>query len=104
MEDGRDPYLRHLYRVNFDGSGGLSPRKTLSTDPFYAQRQVFHRQVFQVDLAPVTVLQTTVHLSWNSSERHRTLASNRVAFPGEFTVKARDGEDDIYGMILRRQF
>jgi dienelactone hydrolase len=105
MEDGRDPYLRHLYRVNFDGSGLklLTPEDAEHEITFTPSGKYFIDRYSRIDLAPVTVLRANDGTLVMELERAdiELLLQTGWRFPERFTVKARDGQTDIYGMIIR---
>lgn len=105
-EKGRDPYLRHLYRVNLDGSGlmlltpedaeheiNLSPDKKFLVDNFS-----------RVDLPPTSVLRRLgegeIVRALERADIDDLLATG-WRYPEPFTVKARDGKTDIYGVVFR---
>jgi dipeptidyl-peptidase 4 len=104
-EAGRDPYYRHLYRVNFDGTGltlltpedadhdvALSPdarwfvdnHSTPATPPVAVLRDAAGRLVMELERADADALYAT---GWTA--------------PASFTVKARDGSTDLYGLMYR---
>lgn len=104
-EPGRDPYLRHLYAVGFDGSGLalLSPEDadhdvTLSPDG----RWCIDRYS-RVDLAPVTVarrLDGTAVLPLERADVSRLLATG-WRYPERFVTKAADGATDVFGILIK---
>jgi dipeptidyl-peptidase-4 len=104
-EKGRDPYYIHLYRVGFDGKHPelLTPDNanhdvTLSPDakyfvdtfstpevpPVSVLRDISGKQVVALEKADISKL---VAIGW------------KPAIP--FTVKARDGQTDIYGLMFK---
>ncbi len=104
-EPGRDPYYRHFYRIDFDGkkqelltpdNGNhditLSPDgrffvdtwSTPTTAPTTVLRDVRGRQVLPLETADIS----------------RLVAAGWVP-PIPFTVKARDGKADLYGLMYR---
>lgn len=104
-EPGRDPYLRHLYRVRFDGK-----RLTLLT-PEDADHDVTispsGRYIIdtwsRVDQPPVTTLRRAdgrVITTLETAEIDRLLETGWTP-PTPFTVKARDGETDLHGLMFR---
>ena len=103
-EPGRDPYFQHLYRIGFDGKNqrlltpevanhavSLSPDgryfadswSTPNTPPTTVLRDMNGRLVQQVEKADISRLLAT---GWRP--------------PTPFTVKARDGKTDIYGLMF----
>lgn len=128
-EQGRDPYYRHLYRVNLDGSDlqlltpedadhqvSAPPANDLAlrvqtlmagsdSRPFTAfspSGRYFVDTYSRVDWAPVSVLRSS------DGELVCTLEESDVGpllergwrWPEPFSVKARDGETDIHGAIF----
>jgi dipeptidyl-peptidase-4 len=104
-EKGRDPYFIHFYRVGFDGKNlalltpdnanhdvALSPDgkyfvDTFSTPdvpPISVLRDASGKQVVALEKADVSKL---IAIGW------------KPAIP--FTVKARDGQTDIYGLMFK---
>ncbi len=105
-EKDRDPYLRHLYRVNLDGSG-----LTLLT-PEAADHSVFISPDFShfvdtyslVNTVPRSVLRSCADgktiMELEEADIENLLAAG-WRMPEPFKVKARDGKTDIYGVIYR---
>jgi len=103
-EKGRDPYFRHLYRVGFDGKNlalltpadadhdvALSPSGSLFVDN-YSRPDVKSTSVLRAaDGAQVLALEEA-DLS--------KLAAAGWKPPIPFTVKARDGVTDLYGLMF----
>lgn len=102
-EEGRDPYFRHLYRARLDGSRielltpddadhdvALSPsgrwivdtRSTRTTEPLTVLRAADGREVLALEQADFSALLAS---GWR--------------WPVPFTVKARDGVTDLYGLL-----
>jgi dipeptidyl-peptidase-4 len=105
-EAGRDPYLRHLYRINLDGSGLvlLTPEDadhSVSVSPDF---KYFVDSYSKVDTVPVSVLRDCkdgkVLLELEKADIESLLAEG-WRWPEPFKVKARDGKTDIYGVIYR---
>lgn len=104
-EEGENPYYRHLYRVNADGSGfalvdagnfnhatTLSPTKRWIVDTYS-----------RVDAAPRSVVrdaQGRVAMELEEMDLTRLREMGWRA-PTAFTVKAADGVTDIYGNMWR---
>jgi dipeptidyl aminopeptidase/acylaminoacyl peptidase len=105
-ETGRDPYLRHLYRSNLDGSGLklLTPEEADHTVSFSPDGKFFVDAYSRVDLPTVSVLRRAEDGSV-VRELERADVSKLLAtgwkFPEPFKAKARDGKTDIYGLIWR---
>jgi dipeptidyl-peptidase 4 len=104
-EKGRDPYFAHFYRAGFDGTGltlltpedanhdvSLSPSgkffvdiySTPVTPPVTILRDLDGKQIAVLERADITSL---VAAGWKP--------------PIPFTVKARDGATDLYGLMYR---
>jgi dipeptidyl aminopeptidase/acylaminoacyl peptidase len=104
-EKGRDPYFRHLYSVGFDGRNlrlltpedadhdvSLSPSGRLIID--------IHSKP---DVPQVSVLRNEegkLLLTLEKADISRLLATGWKP-PLPFTVKARDGVTDLYGLMFR---
>jgi dipeptidyl aminopeptidase/acylaminoacyl peptidase len=103
-EPGRDPYFQHVYRVGMDGKGLklLTPENanhsvTLSPDGRY-----FVDSYSTPDTPPTTVLRDAEGRLVQTLEKadiSRLLATGWRP-PRPFTVKARDGKTDIYGLMF----
>jgi dipeptidyl aminopeptidase/acylaminoacyl peptidase len=105
-EAGRDPYLRHLYRVGLDGRGFrlLTPENADHAVSFSPSGKYFVDTYSRVDAAPVSVLRRSndgsVVVELERADISRLLATGWTP-PVPFTAKARDGETDIYGLMWR---
>jgi dipeptidyl-peptidase-4 len=104
-EKGRDPYFQHLYRVGFDGKrlALLTPEEanhevTLSPDGRY-----FTDSYSRPDVPPTTVLRDRdgkLLMTLEKADISRLVATGWTP-PIPFTVKARDGATDLYGLMYR---
>ncbi len=104
-EKGRDPYFSHLYRIGFDGKALalLTPENanhevTLSPDGKY-----FVDTFSTPDTPQVTVLRDNTGRMIAPLERadiSKLLAAGWKP-PVPFTVKARDGQTDLYGLMFK---
>jgi dipeptidyl aminopeptidase/acylaminoacyl peptidase len=98
-------YEAYLYRVNLDGTGLtlVTPEDGHHAITWSPDGSVFVDQVSKVDAAPVTVLRSArdgrVLLPLETANVDRL--TQEIGFtPAEvFTVKARDGVTDLYGII-----
>lgn len=104
-EPGRDPYLRHLYRVGLDGGEPrlLTPEDADHQVAFSPSGAFFVDTYSRVDLAPVSVLRDangTLLLHLEEADLGLLFAAG-WRFPEPFRVKARDGVTDIYGILIR---
>ena len=103
-EKGRDPYFTHLYKIGLDGKGLtlLSPEDgnheiTLSTSGKY-----FVDSYSKPDVPQTTVLRDTDGKLISTLEKadiSKLLATGWKA-PIPITVKARDNETDLYGLLF----
>jgi len=104
-EAGRDPYFNSLYRVNFDGRQlvHLTPEVGDHTVRLSPDGRWIIDTYSQPDVPPVTVLRdgTTGRVV---RELARVDVSRLTAAgwkpPQPFTVKARDGQTDLYGLMF----
>lgn len=105
-EQGRDPYYPHLYKVNFDGSGLqlLTPEDAYHSISFAPTGKYFVDNYSRVDLATESVLRRTedgkIIRVLEEADISKLLATN-WKHPERFSVKARDGKTDIYGVIFK---
>ncbi len=105
-EQGRDPYLGHLYRVDLNGRGLrlLTPENADHEIRFSPSGDYFVDTYSRVDLAPVSLLRRSrdgeVVMELERADIERLLATG-WRYPEPFKGKARDGETDIYGIIWR---
>lgn len=106
MNPDHDPYFEHYYRINFDGTGLVA----LTAD------NAHHEVVFSADMQHYLVVRSRVDLP-NIAELRRSddaslvreLARGDISqlqqagfvAPQPFVAKARDGETDIWGLIVR---
>lgn len=103
-EPGRDPYFQALYRVGFDGKGMklLTPENANHTISMAPNGKYFVDTYSTPDTPPTAVLRDAntglVLLPLEKADISRLLASGWRA-PIPVTVKARDGQTDIYGLI-----
>lgn len=104
-EKGRDPYYIHLYRIDFDGKNLalLTPENanhdvTLSPDAKY-----FADTYSTPDVPQVSVLRDAsgkLIANLEKADISKLVATGwKPAIP--FTVKARDGQTDIYGLMFK---
>ncbi|WP_407353750.1 DPP IV N-terminal domain-containing protein [Luteimonas sp. R10] len=103
-ETGRDPYYRHLYRVRLDGTGLtlLTPENADHSVDFSADGAVFVDTYSRVDSPPVSVLRMASGQQVAELQRadiRRLLATGWRA-PQPFSVKARDGSTDLFGVMF----
>ena len=104
-EKGRDPYFIHLYRVGFDGKNlalltpdNANHEVTLSADGKYFVDTFSTPEVPQVSVLRDASGKLLVNLE--KANISKLVATGwKPAIP--FTVKARDGQTDIYGLMFK---
>lgn len=105
-EKGEDPYLTHLYKVNFDGSGLqlLTPENANHTASVSPDGKFFVDNYSRADLPGESVLRRTSDGSV-VQVLEKTAASALLKtgwkFPEPFQGVAADGKTEIYGLIWR---
>jgi len=106
MHAGEDPYHRHVYRINFDGSGltELTPENANHRPEFSYDYTYFTDKYSRVDLPSVTVLRSgkdgEILMKLEGTDISELVAEG-YRLPEVFSAKARDGETDIWGLIYR---
>jgi dipeptidyl aminopeptidase/acylaminoacyl peptidase len=100
-----DPYFRYLYRVQLDGTGLalLTPDSADHDVTLAPSGRYFVDRASTPDRPPVTVLRDARGRQVVSLERadvSRLVATGWTP-PIPFTVKARDGVTDLYGLMFR---
>lgn len=103
-EPGQNPYFRHLYRIDLDGKHlkPLSPEDGDHSITFAPSGKFFTDSFSKPDVPPVTVLRDS------SGELLATIAKADISRllaagwqpPVLFSVKARDGVTDVYGLMF----
>ncbi len=105
-EPGRDPYLRHVYRVGLDGSGlRLLTAEVADHEVSFSPDGRFFTDTYStIDSAPITVLccarDGRLVRKLGKADLTRLLAAG-WRFPEPFQAVARDGKTAIYGAIYR---
>ncbi|WP_210464368.1 S9 family peptidase [Rufibacter roseolus] len=105
-EAGQDPYLVQYYRVNFDGSGltALTKEDAHHTGTFSSDFKYFVDNYSRVDSPPVAVLRSAtdgkVVMELEKADASELPKSGWKA-PEVFTAKGRDGQTDIWGIVVR---
>lgn len=105
-EADRDPYLEHLYSIDFDGSdlALLTPENADHNISFSSDYDYFVDSYSRIDQKPITVLRNSSDGSLVMKLEEADIEDLQVTgwqHPEPFKVKARDGETDIYGVIYR---
>ncbi len=103
-EKDRDPYFKHLYKINFDGTEMmlLTPEDAEHEIQFSPDHTYFIDNFSRVDLKPKAVLRrlSDGKLIQELQEANiDKLLATGWKYPERFTVKARDGKTDIYGVL-----
>ncbi|HBQ58363.1 MAG TPA: S9 family peptidase, partial [Balneolaceae bacterium] len=103
--DGDDPYFHYLYRVNFDGSD----LELLTPEEAHHQINISGSAEYFVDTysTPTTPAVSVIRnmdgeilVQLAETDISELQASGWVA-PEPFSVKARDGETDLYGLMYK---
>jgi len=103
-EQGRDPYYKHLYKIKFDGTGLvlLTPENAEHEIQFSPEFNYFIDNLSRVDLKPKAVLRRLSDgklINELQEANIDKLLATGWKYPERFTVKARDGKTDIYGVL-----
>ena len=104
-ESGRVPYYAHLYRVNYDGSGLtlITPEDANHEIEFSPNGKFFVDTYSRIDKPPVSVLRAApdgrIVRKLEEADVSRLEASTGWKPAQVFTVKARDGITDLFGVI-----
>ena len=105
-EPGQDPYLIHVYRVNFDGTGltRLTDGNGNHSVSFSPDKSYLVDTWSRVDQPAVSVLRKSgdgsAVLELEKADISKLLATGWKP-PVVFTAKGRDGKTDIWGVIIR---
>lgn len=104
-EAGRDPYFRHLYRTGLDGKGLklLTPEDADHDVTLAPSGAYFTDSYSRPEVPPTAVLRDSdgkLLLTLEKADISRLLATGWTP-PQPFTVKARDGKTDLYGLLYR---
>jgi Tol biopolymer transport system component/dienelactone hydrolase len=105
LEAGRDPYFIHFYRIGFDGQGMtlLTPEAANHNISLSPSGRLFVDNYSQPDVPPVAVLRDAEGnqiVELEEADISALLATGWQP-PVPFTVKARDGETDLYGLMFK---
>ena len=104
-EAGRDPYFQHLYRIGFDGRNQklLTPENAHHDVALSPDGRWIVDSYSTPDSPPASVLRDTEGrplLTLEKADISRLLAAGWTP-PVAFSVKARDGTTDLYGLMYR---
>jgi dipeptidyl aminopeptidase/acylaminoacyl peptidase len=102
-EAGRDPYFRHLYRLNWENGSPvlLTPEDADHEVSFSPSGRYFVDVYSRPDVPPVSLLRDAngrVIMELERADISRLLATGWTP-PLPFKVKARDGRTDLYGLM-----
>ncbi|MBD1397947.1 DPP IV N-terminal domain-containing protein [Pontibacter sp. JH31] len=104
-EAGEDPYLMHLYRINFDGSGLtlLNKGNFDNSISLNDNNTFFVNTASRVNTVPVSALYNAKGRKVMDLEKAdlSRLMTTGYKFPEPFQVKADDGITDIYGVMYK---
>ncbi|MGH7577866.1 MAG: DPP IV N-terminal domain-containing protein [Longimicrobiales bacterium] len=106
MNPDQDPYFVHYYRIDFDGTRltALTEADGTHTLDFSPDRRHYVVTWSRVDLPPITQLRRTgdgAVLAELGRGDHSALLEAGWTPPEVFVAKGRDGETDIWGIIIR---
>ena len=104
-EKGRDPYFAHLYSVGFDGKGLklLTPEDANHDVSLSQSGRYFVDSYSKPDVPAVAVLRDAdgkLISNLGKADISKLLATGWKP-PTPFTVKARDGATDLYGLMFK---
>lgn len=102
----QDPYHIHFCRINLDGTGltDLTPGDGTHAIVFSPDRKYYVDSYSRVDMAPVHELRKGDDgklISTLEKGEIDALLKNGVRLPERFVAKGRDGQTDIWGVIIR---
>jgi dipeptidyl-peptidase-4 len=104
-EKGRDPYFIHFYRVGFDGKGLtlLTPDNANHEIALSPSGRYFVDSYSTPDTPPAAVLRDDSGKELKTLERADISRLSAAGWkpPVPFTVKARDGVTDLYGLMFK---
>jgi hypothetical protein len=104
--EGQDPYLVHLYRVNFDGTGlvALTEGNGQHSVQYSPDRKYVVDTYSRVDMPPVHELRRSDDGSLVCELERADISESQARGwepPEVFVAKGRDGATDIWGIITR---
>lgn len=100
-----NPYYSYLYKINMDGTGlkNLTPEPMNHRISWSDSKKYFTDTYSTPDTPPTSVVRNTdgeVLVSLGQEDISK-LKEDGWTPPEQFTVKARDGKTDLYGMIFK---
>ncbi len=103
-EEG-NPYYHFLYKINMDGSGltNLTPQRMNHEITWSDSKEYFTDTYSTPDTPPVSVIRNRDGEEMMKLEEAdiSPLKKDGWVAPKQFTVKARDGETDLYGLMYK---
>jgi len=105
MDEGKDPYFKHVFRVDFDGSNLTRLTSVDATHEvrFSPDMSVYVDTYSRVDMPPVSELHRadgSLIATLEKGDISRLTAAGFKA-PEPFVAKGRDGVTDIWGLVVR---
>jgi dipeptidyl aminopeptidase/acylaminoacyl peptidase len=104
-EPGRDPYFQHLYRIGLDGKSLtlLTPEDANHAISFSPSERFFVDRYSRPDVPPITVLRDSAGKLIRTLEKADISRLTAIGWKPvtPFTVKARDGVTDLYGLMYK---
>jgi len=106
MNPDQDPYFVHFYRINFDGTGLVRYTEGNGTHEidWSPDRRFYVDTYSRVDMPPIVELRRGTDgrrlMELERGDMSALLATGWVP-PEPFVAKGRDGETDIWGIIVR---
>ncbi len=106
MYPGKDPYLVHFYRIDFDGRNLVSLTEAdANHDVRFSSDMAYYVDTYsRVDVPTVSELRRTSDRSLVTVLEKGDVSALLAAgfkYPEVFTAKGRDGKTDIWGVIVR---
>lgn len=103
-EEG-NPYYHYLYKINLDGSGltNLTPENMNHQISWSDSKEYFTDTYSTPDTPPISVIRNTDGEEVMKLEEAdiSKLKENGWVAPEQFTVKARDGETNLHGLMYK---
>jgi dipeptidyl aminopeptidase/acylaminoacyl peptidase len=106
MDPGKDPYFASYYRINFDGSRltRLTTADANHAVAFSSDMKFYVDTYSRVDVPPIVELRSTSdNVLLTTLERGDISELTKAGWkePEVFVAKGRDGQTDIWGIIIR---
>lgn len=105
MDAGKDPYFKHVFRIDFDGANltRLTTADATHEVRFAPDMSVYVDTYSRVDLPTVSELHRADGTLISTLERGDISRLTAAGFrpPEPFVAKGRDGTTDIWGLVVR---